>query len=52
MKKALLKSKNIIVYIHEDKKISMDYNYGKVVVSKQPNSAYIFCASVTDLKVL
>jgi hypothetical protein len=52
MKKALLKSKNIIVFIHEDKKPQSDYNYSKVVVSKQPNSHYVFSASVTDLKLL
>ena len=52
MKKALLKSKNIIVYIHEDKKPSMGYNRGKAVVSKQPNSIYTFCADTADLKIL
>lgn len=52
MKKALLKSKNIIVFIHENKKPSMEYNYNKVVVSKQPNSPYIFSASVADLELL
>ena len=52
MTKALLKSKNIIVYIHEDKKPSMGYNHGKAVVSKQPNSIYTFSADITDLKLL
>lgn len=47
--KAFLKSKNIIVYINEEKSTNMDYNKGKLVVSKQPNSLYTFCASVTDL---
>lgn len=49
MDRALLISKNIIVYIHRGAKPNMPYNKGKLVVSKSPNSPCVFCADSKDL---
>lgn len=52
MIKAKLKTTGITVYIHEDKKPSMGYNEGFLLVSKQPNSMMTFCADKDDLEIM
>lgn len=39
------------VYIHEGKKPHMRHNYGMLVVSKQPNSPYVFCVNPEELAI-
>ncbi len=50
--KAFLISKGIEVYIYDGAKPNMNYNKGKAVVAKQPDTHYTFCADWNDLKIL
>jgi len=52
MKKALWITRNLIVYIHEGRQPNMNYNAGKLVASKQPNSNYVFCVAPDEIKYL
>jgi hypothetical protein len=52
MIKAFWVKNKITVYIHEDRLPNMKYNKGKYVVSKQPNSLYVFCVDKDELKIV
>lgn len=51
MKKAILNTTGITVYIHMNKKPSHGWNDGMVVVSKQKDSVCTFCVNEEELTI-